>query len=103
MGREFDFLDVDGAERALRLLRLVPARLVIVDLNMPKMDGLAFLRQLRSSEMSTPRRVPVVMVTSTKDPEIESRAIAAGADAFLQKPLSSARVCEVVDRLIPRA
>lgn len=102
MGREFDFLDSEGAERALHLLQLLPVSLVIVNLNMPKIDGLSFLRELQSRELPIRRRVPVVMVTSTKDPETESRAIAAGADAFLLKPLDSARVSQVVQRLIPR-
>lgn len=102
MGRDFEFLDAEDAERALRVLRLVPVSLVIVDLKMPKMDGLAFLKNLRASDLPALRRVPVIMVTGEKSSEYQSRAMAAGANAFLQKPLDSRRATEAVDRLLPR-
>ena len=76
--------------------------LVIVDLKMPKMDGLAFLKNLRASDLPALRRVPVIMVTGEKSSEYQSRAMAAGANAFLQKPLDSRRATEAVDRLLPR-
>src|ERR1700738_3331852 len=74
MGRKFDFVEADGAERALQLLRLLPVSLVIVDLKMPKMDGVDFLLQMRASELPLLRRIPVVMVTGEKKEESESRA-----------------------------
>jgi two-component system, chemotaxis family, chemotaxis protein CheY len=101
MGRDFEFIDADGGERALSLLRLVPVSLVIVDLKMPKMDGLTFLRHLRSTDLPAIRTVPVVLVTADKSGEWQSLAKTAGADAFLQKPLDSARAVEVVNRLLP--
>ncbi|MGD0675842.1 MAG: response regulator [Polyangiaceae bacterium] len=102
MGRQFEFLEAEDAERGLRLLRLVPVHLVIVDLKMPKMDGLGFVRHVRSSDLAALKRVPLVMVTGEKSSEYQSLAIAAGANAFLQKPLDSKRASEVVDRLLPR-
>jgi two-component system chemotaxis response regulator CheY len=102
MGRAFDFIEADGAERALQILRLLPVSLVIVDLKMPKMDGLAFLQLLRGNDQPTLRRVPVVMVTAERNDDAQTRAMAAGADAFLLKPLDSERVVEVVNRLLPR-
>jgi two-component system chemotaxis response regulator CheY len=104
MGRTFEFIEAEGAERALHLLGLLPISLVIVDLRMPHMDGVAFLRRLRGSELKLPmpRRIPVIMVTGDKNTDVQARAKAAGADAFLQKPLDATRVTEVVDRLLPR-
>ncbi len=102
MGREFEFLEAERAERALALMRLVPVSLVLADLKMPVMDGLAFLQHLRGSDLPTLRQVPVIMVTGDKNEEWQARALSAGATAFLQKPLDSARVSDVVDRLLPR-
>ncbi len=101
MGRKFDFIEADSGQRALHLLRLVPVKLVIVDLKMPKMDGLSFLRALRSSEMPQVRGLPVILVTGDKSEDVEQQALQAGANAFLQKPLNSERVLEVVDRIFP--
>jgi two-component system, chemotaxis family, chemotaxis protein CheY len=100
MGRQFEFLEAEDAERGLRLLRLVPVSLVIVDLKMPKMDGIAFLRHVRANELPTQRRVPVIVVTGDKSVQSEAAAMRAGANAFLQKPLDSTRAVEVVDRLL---
>jgi two-component system, chemotaxis family, chemotaxis protein CheY len=100
MGRDYEFLEAEDAERALRLLRLVPVSLVIVDLKMPKMDGMSFLRHLRADEASTQRRVPVIMVTGDKGSQYEALALKSGANAFLHKPLDSARAVETVDRLL---
>jgi two-component system, chemotaxis family, chemotaxis protein CheY len=100
MGRKFEFIEADGAERALHLLRLLPVALVIVDLKMPKMDGFEFLRRLRGNGESAGKRIPVVVVTADKNEESRQRAMVAGADAFLHKPLDSDRVAEVVNRLL---
>jgi two-component system chemotaxis response regulator CheY len=103
MGWEFDFIEAEGAERALKLLKLLPISLVIVDLKMPKMDGIEFLRLLRGNEQTALGRVPVIMVTAEKNEDAQGRALAAGADAFLLKPLNTDRVVEAVNRLLPRA
>ena len=102
MGRDFEFLEAERAERALALMRLVPVSLVFADVKMPVMDGLAFLHHLRGSDLPALRQVPVIMVTGDKNEEWQARALSAGATAFLQKPLDSDRVGEVVDRLLPR-
>jgi two-component system chemotaxis response regulator CheY len=103
MGREFEFLEADTGERGVHLLRLMPVDLVLVDLRMPKMDGLSFLRHVRTSELATMRRVPIIVVTAEKNSEWQLHARAAGADAFLQKPLDAQRTIEVVERLLRRA
>ena len=100
MGRAFNFLDAENAERAMRLLRLVPVSLVILDVNMPGMDGITFLQQLRSSELRHLQTVPVVVVTAMKDEAVEARARAVGASAFLHKPLDGELVARVVDGLL---
>jgi len=102
MGRDFEFLEAERAERALALMRLVPVSLVFADVKMPVMDGLAFLHHLRGSDLPALRQVPVIMVTGDKNEEWQARALSAGATAFLQKPLDSERVGQVVDRLLPR-
>jgi two-component system chemotaxis response regulator CheY len=103
MGRDFEFLEADSAERGLHLLRLMPVHLVVVDLKMPKMDGLAFLRHVRTSELGVVRRVPIILVTAEKSSDWQTHAKAAGANDFLQKPLDAERTIEAVDRLLPKA
>lgn len=71
--------------------------LFIVDINMPHMDGLEFLRRLRSElgAIDTP-----AIVVSTEGSEADRQAaLAAGANAYLRKPWSPAELLEVVDEV----
>jgi len=58
--------------------------LVLLDLNMPVMDGLEFLERRRQDNRHP--QVPVVLVTTESTPEDEARGLEAGAVAYLRKP-----------------
>ncbi|MGI9383118.1 MAG: response regulator [Methyloligellaceae bacterium] len=80
----------DHGEDALRLLRregpFVDARqpqLILLDLNLPTMDGLRFLEQFRSD--STLDQVPVVVITASEDPVALKQAYTAGANSVVTK------------------
>lgn len=59
--------------------------LVIVDLNMPNMDGISFVKNLRNSYYNLD--LPVIMLTTIKDSELKKEAYGAGIDMFLNKPI----------------
>jgi two-component system chemotaxis response regulator CheY len=75
----------DGAE-ALQSLRARPVHLVISDLNMPVMDGLALLRAVRSER--TLANTAFIMLTSSSDVELVKQAIALGVNNYLVKPFT---------------
>jgi DNA-binding response OmpR family regulator len=87
----------DG-EAALAALRSAPADLVLLDLRMPLLDGMATLRRLRDEGSAT----PVVIVTAHGSVPDAVEAMKLGAVDFLQKPLSPetlrAEVAEVLGR-----
>jgi len=74
----------DGID-AMEKLGHVQVDLVIVDLNMPNMDGIEFVRTLRDNYyyMDT----PVIMLTTTKDDRLKKDALDAGVNMFLNKPV----------------
>ncbi len=74
----------DGIE-AMEKLSHVQADLILVDLNMPNMDGIEFARNLRSNYyyMDT----PIIMLTTTKDEDLKKNAFDAGINVFLNKPV----------------
>ena len=63
--------------------------LVIVDVNMPKMDGLSFLRALRSANADV-ASLPALMISTEADQQDRDDARAAGANFYLVKPVSEA-------------
>jgi two-component system chemotaxis response regulator CheY len=77
---------LNGLE-ALEKLLTAPADLIVLDVNMPKMDGMTFLRTLRRQAL--PLAATVVLVTSTEAaPRDAELARGAGANFYLVKPVS---------------
>jgi two-component system chemotaxis response regulator CheY len=72
---------LEGLEKTM----LAPFDLVIVDINMPKMDGLEFLAELRRREEV--RGLPAIVISTMQRVEDRARAHAAGANAYVVKPI----------------
>ncbi len=75
---------VPDGPTALALLEKEPVDLVFTDYQMPGMDGIALSRELR---IRYPR-MTLVMITVLDDPELRHRALLAGVDMFLPKPIT---------------
>jgi PAS domain S-box-containing protein len=75
--------------------------LVLMDMQMPQMDGLQATRAIRALELS--RRTPIVAMTANVMPEDRERCFAAGMDDFLSKPISIARLGEVLRRVMAKS
>jgi CheY-like chemotaxis protein len=73
-----------GSSPALELLQTVTPRLILLDINMPGIDGLEVLYFLRREPRLT--SVPVVVITSDDQPETKNRVMEGGAAAMLIKP-----------------
>jgi DNA-binding response OmpR family regulator len=72
----------DGAE-GLRRVKEERPHLILLDIQMPKMDGLEVLRQLRAID----KEVSVIMITSVDEQEIARKAMELGAFDYIVKPL----------------
>ena len=75
----------DG-EQALEHIQTEPPDLVVLDVNLPGVDGIEVCRQLKADPAT--HSIPVVMVTAREDDEAREGAKAAGAAAYLVKPFS---------------
>ena len=73
--------------------------LILSDINMPSMDGLEFVRQLRSRQVAV--GVPVVMITTESSEEHVKQAIQAGAMGYIRKPFTADQVKQRVLSLLP--
>jgi two-component system chemotaxis response regulator CheY len=71
---------IEGLEKCLRQ----PFDLYVVDINMPKLDGYGFLRELRGQDSD---QAPAIMVSTEAESNDHQQAFAAGANAYLVKPV----------------
>jgi|SRR6185437_2862765 len=86
---------------ALELLRAGKVDLILSDINMPAMDGLELLRQIKAQNLAP--GVPVVMITTESSEEHVRQAIASGARGYIRKPFTPEQVKERVLPLIEAA
>jgi chemosensory pili system protein ChpA (sensor histidine kinase/response regulator) len=89
----------DGVDALEQLATLTP-RLMVVDLEMPRMDGFDLIRNVRA--MPRLARVPIVVVTSRTADKHRSLALSLGADVFLGKPYQEDALLGYVRELIAR-
>jgi two-component system nitrogen regulation response regulator NtrX len=88
----FDVIEAESAEAGLRLLEESGADVVLLDLNLPGMDGLEMLRQVKRTD---PDRA-VIMISGQGTVQVAVEATRAGAFDFLEKPLARERVLVAV-------
>lgn len=92
---------VEACDGLDAVARLADARavLIVCDINMPQMDGLAFIRRLK--ELPLHRHTPVLMMTTSVDPTQKAAARKAGVAAWIAKPFDSQALVGAVERLCP--
>jgi two-component system, NtrC family, sensor kinase len=83
-GARYRVLEAGDAPTALRLLHEAHCELILLASEMPGVDGLALCRVLRAQ--ATTKRLPIIMLASRADEELQVGAFAAGADDFVVKP-----------------
>lgn len=75
---------MDALEKASQIPKL---NLIIVDLNMPNMDGYEFIENIRKSDVHS--KVPIIILSSERSEESRKRGKEAGADAYVDKPFDA--------------
>ncbi len=73
-------------------------KVVLLDLKLPKLDGLEVLRQLRADERTRP--VPVVVLTSSREDRDVVEAYQLGANSYIVKPVDYEKFLEVVSNMV---
>ena len=81
----YEIIKAASGEEALKKLAHNKIDLILLDIMMPKMSGLEVLENVRADENT--KTIPVVMVTALKETEDKIKALEAGCDDFISKPL----------------
>jgi two-component system chemotaxis response regulator CheY len=105
--RELGYNKISEAEDGLSALKLLRSgsaisnpNFVVTDWNMPVMDGLTMLQNIRQSEQL--KHLPVLMVTAEAKKENIIAAAQAGADGYIVKPFNAATLKEKIDKIIAK-
>lgn len=88
----FDVLAVENGEDGLAAVRDWSPHLIVLDLYLPKMDGLTFLQQLDSPA------TPTIILTGSQDEHHKLNAQNLGAVAFVEKPIKFPALMDVVNK-----
>lgn len=87
---------MNGIEALEKTLQ-APFDLYLVDINMPKLDGYGFLRELRSRDLP---QAPAIMISTEAQADDEQRAYVAGANLYLIKPVKPEQLLAQVRLLL---
>ena len=88
----------DGVE-ALDLLKQDEFDGIILDINMPRMNGLEFLRTIKANDQYA--AIPVIMLTTEGQDEDKDKAVSLGATAYMVKPFKPTQLLTLLEKIIP--
>jgi two-component system, sensor histidine kinase and response regulator len=94
--RGFDVVRAGNGLEGVEAFRRQRFDLVLMDIQMPEMDGFEALAAIRALEQVSGRRTPVVALTAHAMKEDRERCLAAGMDDYLSKPIEPARLYEII-------
>lgn len=95
----YDVLEAgDGLEALTALERAARVHLVVCDVNMPRMDGISFVTQVKQHPQH--RFIPVVMLTTEDEHTARERGRQAGAKAWMVKPFNPPQLLDAVSKLV---
>lgn len=93
-GQSLVFLEADNGTDAMRLALDERPEAIIIDLKMPGMDGLTFIRRARMSLAL--KATPIILITGEKAPEIKAEAMRCGASHFMTKPIDVPMLAKLI-------
>lgn len=95
----YQMVSASNGRQAIELATRELPQLIVLDVRMPEMGGLAALRQLKETEST--KSIPVIVVTVHADRVTHMESQLSGADSFLSKPFRPSELLAEIRRLVP--
>ncbi len=95
----YEVVEANNGVEALKQLDAERVNLVISDVNMPEMDGIALLKQIKASAKH--KFMPIIMLTTEAGQDKKDEGRAAGAKAWITKPFQPNVLIAAVSKLMP--
>ena len=100
LSEDYSLLEATDAMDALNVLKTAQPDLILMDINMPDMDGYTLTAKIKS--MPGFERVPILAVTANVMRGDKEKTLEAGCDGYIQKPLDIEQLTREVERFISR-
>jgi two-component system cell cycle response regulator DivK len=94
----YDIIEAENATKARELLKTCQPDLILMDINMPDIDGYTLTNELKM--MPKLMSVPIVAITANVMKGDRERTLSAGCDGYIEKPIDIDRFIEQVERFI---
>jgi two-component system cell cycle response regulator DivK len=91
-------LEASDGEQAIKMALAEQPTLILMDLSLPKLDGLAATREIRKQKAL--RKVPIVAVSAHDSPQTRAEALAAGCNEYVTKPIDFDNLNAVLERYL---
>ena len=95
----YKVLEASDGEQAVKMAVESRPVLILMDLSLPKLDGLAATRQIRQKKGL--KRVPILAVSAHDSPESRTEALEAGCNEYVTKPIDFDQLHALLQRLVP--
>ena len=100
MSEDYAVLEAVNAADALKILKNVRPDLILMDINMPDMDGYTLTARIKA--MPGFERIPILALTANVMRGDKEKTLEAGCDGYIQKPLDIDHLIREVERFLPR-
>lgn len=94
----YQVLEASDGEQAVKMALDARPALILMDLSLPKLDGLSATREIRKQRVL--RNVPIVAVSAHDSPETRTEALAAGCNEYITKPIDFDVLNSVLERCL---
>lgn len=95
-----EFFEAEDGKQALEVVFNNSVDLILLDWNMPIMNGLEFVQTLRSVDL--PKKIPVIMITTEGSPDKITEATSSGVDGFILKPATTEHIRDSLKNYLSR-
>ena len=93
---DFDSMAAENGLEAIELAQAHHPKLILMDIDMPELDGLEACRELQRDPLT--RHIPIVMLSSSEQKAHRLRALMRGAVAYLTKPVTHGTLCRTLEQ-----
>lgn len=95
----YEVVEAADGKEALEKMNTEPVDMLITDLNMPNMDGITLIREVRANPSY--KFIPILMLTTESQGEKKQEGKTAGATGWIVKPFSPEQLLAVVKKVLP--